>query len=214
MAALLYFFNCLYMNRFISSRIKLFLFHPDHSFYYFPSSQQKLHFPFSISIKAIPPSTAMSNIKMDTAPFPENEKIINDLSNSMLSHLTTTPFACSGHVSIPSSQPVQFRFKGCGESLVFPVPAESEEQQRLFETLLNSMTPASFGRGTEEVFDEEYRRALKLDVVDFLTSFCPFEVGIVDVVRRMLVPCDRKGEVRTVSRVHLSLVKIVVSFDC
>lgn len=136
---------------------------------------------------------------MDTAPFPENEKLILDLSASMLSHLTTTPFSCSGRVPIPASQPVQLRFKGCGESLLFPLPVESEEQHHLFDALLNSMTAASFGRGTEEVFDEKYRRALKLDFADFLTSFCPYEAGIVDVVRRMLVPGDGKGEARTVS---------------
>lgn len=37
--------------------------------------------------------------------------------------------------------------------------------------LLQDCQPATFGKGKEEVFDEEHRKAGKMDVTDFCTNF-------------------------------------------
>ncbi|EME83948.1 uncharacterized protein MYCFIDRAFT_152230 [Pseudocercospora fijiensis CIRAD86] len=57
-----------------------------------------------------------------------------------------------------------------------------------FQALLSACQPASFGRGGDEVHDEEYRKAGKLDRSAFATSFCPYEAGIIDVVGQLLLP--------------------------
>jgi hypothetical protein len=50
------------------------------------------------------------------------------------------------------------------------------------------MEPATFSRGGEDVHDEIYRKALKLDPSRFSTNFCPYEKGIVDMIARLLLP--------------------------
>lgn len=57
-----------------------------------------------------------------------------------------------------------------------------------FEKLIQDCAPATFGRGGEDVYDESYRRAGALSVEDFMTDFCPYEAGIIDIVTQILLP--------------------------
>lgn len=38
------------------------------------------------------------------------------------------------------------------------------------------------------MYDEQYRKATKLDTEDFLADFCPYETGIIDIVQQLLMP--------------------------
>ncbi|KAF4954426.1 hypothetical protein FGADI_5292 [Fusarium gaditjirri] len=58
--------------------------------------------------------------------------------------------------------------------------------QGAFNTLLADCQPATFGVGSQEVLDEEYRKAGKINTEDFCTSFNPYEHGIVDTVNQVL----------------------------
>jgi hypothetical protein len=53
------------------------------------------------------------------------------------------------------------------------LPLQDAEGAEAFDHLLNACTPATFGRGGENVYDESYRRAAALGVEDFMTDFCP-----------------------------------------
>jgi hypothetical protein len=64
--------------------------------------------------------------------------------------------------------------------------------------LVNDMTAATFGFGGKDVFDETYRKALKLDTSRFCTNFSPYEVGIIDVISQMLLPYIWRGHSRSV----------------
>ena len=68
------------------------------------------------------------------------------------------------------------------------LPLQGEEDRKTFNNLLNACTPATFGRGGEDVYDESYRRAGALGVDKFLTDFCPYEAGIIDIVTQILLP--------------------------
>lgn len=65
--------------------------------------------------------------------------------------------------------------------------------QSAFSDLINACEPATFGRGSEDVLDETYRKAGKIDEASFSTDFNPYEYGIVDVVSRSLVQRDQYG---------------------
>lgn len=67
------------------------------------------------------------------------------------------------------------------------LPVNAADKQTLDE-LFSSCSTASFGRGAEEVIDESYRKASKLDPIDFLTNFCPYKSGIIDVIAQLLLP--------------------------
>ncbi|KAL7775698.1 hypothetical protein CFE70_009542 [Pyrenophora teres f. teres 0-1] len=56
------------------------------------------------------------------------------------------------------------------------------------EKLLKGTTPATFRFQGKDVIDKSYRKASKLDATQFSTDFCPYEVGIVDVVAQALLP--------------------------
>ncbi|KAL9601098.1 MAG: hypothetical protein Q9179_002986 [Wetmoreana sp. 5 TL-2023] len=62
------------------------------------------------------------------------------------------------------------------------------EDQVAFNRLLDSCTPASFGKDGKDVLDELYRKAAKLDSDRFLTSFNPYELGIIGAVVQTLLP--------------------------
>ncbi|KAB5526400.1 hypothetical protein GE09DRAFT_1229243 [Coniochaeta sp. 2T2.1] len=54
--------------------------------------------------------------------------------------------------------------------------------------LLSAAAPASFGRGGENVLDETYRKALKLDTSKFSSTLNPYELGIIDTIAQLLLP--------------------------
>ncbi|KXN86479.1 hypothetical protein AN958_10013 [Leucoagaricus sp. SymC.cos] len=56
--------------------------------------------------------------------------------------------------------------------------------------LINACDPAPFGRGTESVLDETYRRALKLDDGDFVWRFTPDSGKFVAELAQRLCPWD------------------------
>lgn len=54
--------------------------------------------------------------------------------------------------------------------------------------LVAGTQPASFGYKGQDVVDESYRKASKLDTSAFSTNFCPYEAGIIDVIGQTLLP--------------------------
>jgi hypothetical protein len=61
--------------------------------------------------------------------------------------------------------------------------ASEAELQHLSDTC----QPATFGLNQEDVLDESYRKAGKLDVADFATKFVLADSGLMDVVRAELL---------------------------
>ncbi|KAF4450398.1 2og-fe oxygenase family [Fusarium albosuccineum] len=66
------------------------------------------------------------------------------------------------------------------------------------EHLLSEMMPATFGRGGEDVHDESYRKASKLEPSNLSTNFCPYTVGIIDAVSQLLLPNREANKQRAV----------------
>lgn len=85
------------------------------------------------------------------------------------------------------SVPVDIRFGKSGEGMTSKLPEHSGSSKE-FRNLLNTCQPASFGVGSKEVLNEEYRKAGKLDRAAFATTFCPYESGIINFIAQFLVP--------------------------
>jgi len=93
------------------------------------------------------------------------------------------------HNQIPTTEPVTIRFGKAGSGLVLRLPTEGTD--RALQSLLSSCEPATFGRGGQDVYDETYRRATKLDTTEFCTDFNPYEHGIIDIIAQLLLPSVR-----------------------
>jgi len=72
-------------------------------------------------------------------------------------------------------------------SLTFP-PEEPSTEDHPLSSLKTAMQAATFGLGGKDVYDETYRKALKLDNTNFSTSFCPYNAGIMDTISQILLP--------------------------
>lgn len=122
-----------------------------------------------------------------------------------------TPFCCAGRVPIGQesvfekikenvadhqsvSSPVVIRWdRTDGKSiskLTLPPQSynEKSDDQRALGGLLDDCAPASFGKGGEDVLDESYRKAAKLDSHQFSTNFNPYDVGIIGAIAQTLLP--------------------------
>ena len=112
-----------------------------------------------------------------------------------------TNFTCGGSLLIDSNHqdgpvdgqaiscpPIVVRFDGPGPQKVqFPLPKTADGQaDEGFTALLARCQAASFGRRGEDVVDESYRRAVKLDNKDFSVNFHPHDYGIVDTISQTL----------------------------
>ena len=86
----------------------------------------------------------------------------------------------------PASAPA-----GESRNMIFPPAPAAESTGRgldQLEALLRACQPATFGRGGEDILDETYRKALKLDSSVFSSDLCPYELGIVGTVAELLMP--------------------------
>jgi hypothetical protein len=76
------------------------------------------------------------------------------------------------------------------------------------KALLQDCEPATFGRGRQDILDESYRKATKLDASAFAADFCPYSLGIVNTAAELLMPGVGLGWSRAV---EAELYKLNVS---
>ena len=63
----------------------------------------------------------------------------------------------------------------------------------MLNVLENACQPATFGLAGNDVLDENYRRAIKLDASAFSTNFHPHDCGIIDSFQQILLPSTIEG---------------------
>lgn len=64
----------------------------------------------------------------------------------------------------------------------------NEDEQASLRQLIKDCQPASFGYKGENIIDDAYRKATKIDRSEFSSDFCPYELGIVDTITQVLMP--------------------------
>lgn len=140
------------------------------------------------------------------------EQLLQTLSSSIEEQSSTALYACGGAIGIDEGhQPITIRFdvgkpKGTARKVVFPTTSDTDVQE-----LVKTCLPASFGRAGKDVFDESYRRAGKLDNLNFSTSFHPADFGIIDSIQQLLRPGIKGSELNPSTMVRAELYKLNVS---
>ena len=85
-------------------------------------------------------------------------------------------------------KPVTIRWGPGGAGRVLSLPAQTPEDHVALEQLVQDCKPATFGLNGKDVLDETYRRAGAMATDKFMTDFCPYETGIIDIVTQLLLP--------------------------
>lgn len=95
-----------------------------------------------------------------------------------------TTFVCSGIV--PFDEPIGIYYQSKdGQTRYSELPIKDPQE---LNRLMEACETASFGVGKQEVVDETYRKALKLDTSVFATSFQISGTVIPNMVHKLLVP--------------------------
>jgi len=55
------------------------------------------------------------------------------------------------------------------------------------DQLVAACSPASFGRGGQDLYDESYRKALKMDAADFAVQFDPTASSLIKTIEGSLL---------------------------
>jgi hypothetical protein len=124
------------------------------------------------------------------------EDLLDNVSSALAKRAGKDIFAIEGHIedqddtNLSSGNPkLTIRWddktKGYARTLRLPLGDDTVAQDS-FALLLNACQPATFGFGSQEILDEEYRKAGKMDTNDFCTDFNPYEHGIVDTINQVL----------------------------
>lgn len=142
------------------------------------------------------------------------QQLLGAFSSALGEADSVSTFACGGHIPIIldratgpwnensdvesqifdqviMTKPVTIRYgpPGQGQTLKFPTKTTKDPA---FLNLVSTCEPATFGREGRDVYDEQYRKATKLDTSDFCTDFCPYETGIIDIVSQLLMPSVKR----------------------
>ncbi|KAM0441304.1 hypothetical protein ACHAPT_000613 [Fusarium lateritium] len=117
------------------------------------------------------------------------ENLLHAVFTSLAHRTGKDVFAIGGAVEKPSSS-LAIRWdrddQGQCRKLLLPTSDDDAVSQESFDLILKDCEPATFGVGGEEVLDEEYRKAGKLDDTRFSTSFNPYGHGILDTINQVL----------------------------
>ena len=165
------------------------------------------------------------------------QSLLNELIEAVSAQ--KVPFFCGGEVQISDdkdnlwsrsrhsleangkfiSDPVVLRWGAEGNTLKMTLPLADVYDGVTVQDLLWECEEATFGIGGEEVLDESYRKAAKLDAHEFSTNFNPYDVGIVDAISQILLPgiakpfADGKAAFGDNSGVAAELYTLNVSLD-
>ncbi|OCH89761.1 hypothetical protein OBBRIDRAFT_778099 [Obba rivulosa] len=106
--------------------------------------------------------------------------------------IAAKPPFCSGVFNVRPEDLILFYGEDDNARRLGLATATVEELQHL----ARACDPATFGKGHEDVFDETYRKAGKLDVSSFAINFHPQSSGLLSAVRGDLLEGDRERPVR------------------
>lgn len=126
-----------------------------------------------------------------------HKRRVDELKSGMQAEKCKATFACGGSLTLSpeNNDNVTVRFGPDGKGSKLSLPCKGDDPA--FQKLIAACDPASFGKGGQDVFDETYRKATKLNQDDFCTDFCPYTLGMVDIINQLLVPSiDKKRSVR------------------
>lgn len=161
-------------------------------------------------------ASQMSDTSSDTGSVPTEEQQTLDLVQQLLRSFqygrSGMVFACGGTVPIPvanntakqtattvdavaTCQPVTLRWDPRSQyvparvcKLQFPLDCSDSATENNIQQLFEDMQPATYGYQGQDVLDESYRKASKLDPSHFDCTFNPYEMGIIDEVAQILLP--------------------------
>lgn len=92
------------------------------------------------------------------------------------------------HEQTLTTKPIRIRWGANGAGKTLTLPIQTPKDDGLLQDLIATCHPATFGRAGQDILDPSYRRAGALGPADFLTDFCPYETGILDIVTQLLLP--------------------------
>jgi len=132
----------------------------------------------------------------DAATTPHDATVLIALALSkVLEHST---YACNDTVKaaemIENAPAVTIRWDCADSTERLTIPCNNSfAAQSPLDKLLKGTTPTGFGYQGNDVIDESYHKASKLDATTFSTDFCPYEIGIIDIIGQALLPKSPGG---------------------
>ncbi|KAL3419488.1 oxidoreductase [Phlyctema vagabunda] len=150
-----------------------------------------------------------SDSNVESLDSSSHEEVLEDLRATLDGYEATANYACGGQIAILAGPPVHeygsdksaitthavtVRFDTSDNrqsKIQFPVLSEDDAQE-----LLKACAPATFGLNGEDVLDETYRKAGKLDRSQFCVDWHPTDCGIVDAIKQALLPEIRKPDLK------------------
>ncbi|OTA35065.1 hypothetical protein BTJ68_05211 [Hortaea werneckii EXF-2000] len=91
------------------------------------------------------------------------------------------------HEQTLSTKPIRIRWGANGAGKTLSLPLQDPSDEGLLQDLIAACHPATSGRGGQDILDPTYRRAGALRPADFMTDFCPYESGILDILYKLNV---------------------------
>ena len=121
----------------------------------------------------------------------ERDGLLTTIAKQLSSHEKKDVFAIGGAIPLAEDKPVVIRWgahlaQANGRLCELPV-ASSTTREAAFTKLVEACQPATFGFGTKDVFDEDYRKAGKMDVEDLCLNLNLAEYSIMDTITQALV---------------------------
>ncbi|QMW44094.1 hypothetical protein G4B11_007514 [Aspergillus flavus] len=86
------------------------------------------------------------------------------------------------------------------KKIVLPLNhASADSSPAALQQLASDCSPATFGRGSQDILDPSFRQAGKMEPANFATTFHPADLRIITLIERILLPSVINGKENSIS---------------
>ncbi|KAK6814047.1 hypothetical protein RU639_010478 [Aspergillus parasiticus] len=169
-------------------------------------SQRQTSDDDAVSSREESSNTRSSHVSTSRSQPNDIEKALKELKKTIAGQRSVASFACGGTITISrgvgtgggsgavsTSPPVKVYWSVQEEmdanKVVLPWNrASADSSPAALQQLASDCSPATFGRGNQDVLDPSYRQAGKMEPANFATTFYPADFRIITLIERILLP--------------------------
>ncbi|KAE8138550.1 hypothetical protein BDV38DRAFT_281857 [Aspergillus pseudotamarii] len=159
----------------------------------------------AVSNSEVSADVRSSHVSANPSQLNDIDTALEELMTTIAGERSAASFACGGTIPIsktdtndganatPTSPLVKVYWSLQEEinarKVILPLDHTSADSSpAALKQLVSDCSPATFGRGNEDILDPSYRQAGKMEPANFTTTFHPADFRIITLIERILLP--------------------------
>ncbi|RMZ41000.1 hypothetical protein CA14_001659 [Aspergillus flavus] len=152
-------------------------------------SQRQTSDDDAVSSREESANTRSSRVSANPSQSSEIEKALKELKKTIAGQRSAATFVAVVRSPSLGLAPVAAQEEMNAKKIVLPLNhASADSSPAALQQLASDCSPATFGRGSQDILDPSFRQAGKMEPANFATTFHPADLRIITLIERILLP--------------------------